>query len=401
VFDSLAFDWRAFDWRAFDWLAFDWLAFDWPARGRVAREPLPPVCGHPVGSGSIGATRPCFTGCMGETWIPWAGMALLVVVVIVMGVWRKRDAARARAREAESGEANRRVLEQRDTDHRTELERRDQDARNTAAELEQFKRAASRRIEWELVARGEIVSVCEELGIDGVVATNIVFVPFDSSPASPFVTQVDHVLLTERCAVVIETKNWRGVVFDEKPPSSVHAGFGALIPDEILPASFAVKLAPTLESGRVEVLSKIGKRAPRSQVRLHAKRLSRLMLASLGRSLWFDTMVYYSHPEVVLYAAETGAGGVDTPAVAGRMQLRQALTRFQRGTGRTGVPVDDVARILSEVGADVRGFGSFSARWTSPLSDDDARWATRQRAESTQNSLPSGSVRTTHDSSPV
>jgi hypothetical protein len=151
----------------------------------------------------------------------------------------------------------------------------------------------------------------------------------------------------------------------------------------------------------MDVLTLTGKRAPRSQVRLHAKRLSRLMLASLGRSLWFDTMVYYSHPEVVLYAAETGAGGVDTPAVAGRMQLRQALSRFQRGTGRAGVPVDDVARILSEVGADVRGFGSFSARWTSPLSDDDARWATRQRAESTQNSLPSGSVRTTHDSSPV
>ena len=295
-------------------------------------------------------------------------IVLAVALALVVWVWR-RARARAEETEREHIEARRLALEEQESAHSHEIHALNREVIRSQAIADRFQQFAADLIGWELASRDLIGSVCDELGVNGVLATNVTFVPSESSPSAPFVTQVDHVLLTESGGLVIESKNWRGVVFDGRLPSSVHPAFGMLVPDDRLAHPFAVQLSRESTTGDgVKVLVRSGGESPRTQVRAHARRLSQLVQREVGRSCWFNTSVLYSHPEVQLYAKARSAadGPAETAVVAGRAQLRSLIAGTRQPSHRMPPPpLEETAAVFERLGADLRGLGTYAQRWVS------------------------------------
>jgi len=313
---------------------------------------------------------------MGSETLLWALVALLVVavaaIVVIVVVDRRRrraDAARAEAAEAAhrrelarvAGEHDEGVtaLEGTHAREREQLESRVRDADEAAEQTRAFLRTG---MHWDEASQRVITEVCTELGLDGVLVTNVLFVPADATSRRQFVAQVDHVLLLSTGAVVIENKAWRGVVLDGVQPRDVHSSLGTLLGEKTLEPPFAVQVVAESDESIV-VRTRQGSRSPSTQVRQQARRVSELVGAETLRTQWFDTCVFYSHPDAEVWAADTDTtpGGAATAVVAGRQQLRG----FLEGVGqrpRTLAPprLEELTALFASRGADVRRFGAMA-----------------------------------------
>lgn len=317
---------------------------------------------------------------MDQETTTWVLVALLVlalvgvVVAIVVGRRRSRAAAAAATARVEATEtAHRQELERVSASHdegvssleaqhareRDELDARRRDAEERAEQSQEF---ATRSMRWDEPSQRAVVDACTELGLDGVLVTNVVFVPVDAPRTRRFVAQVDHVLLLSSAAVVIENKGWKGVVLDGVQPRDVHSSIGTLFGDATFEAPFAVQVSRESPTS-FRITSHEGRESPAAQVRRQAQRVSDLVGAETSRTQWFDTAVFYSHPDAEVWAAETDAtqAGVTTTIVAGGRQLRSFLERVG-DRPRTLAPtrIDELAELFARHGADVRRFGAMA-----------------------------------------
>ncbi len=222
-------------------------------------------------------------------------------------------------------------------------------------------------MKWERASREIILREATRLGVDGVLATNIALLTADDA-GSPFVTQIDHLLITRETIILIEAKHWRGVVFDDIDPASLHPALAPIAqavglplpPVNHAPPSFAIQLRGDKETP----LTVDRRSSPRLQARAQAGRLSRALETAHVGVPWIQTCVFYSHPDVRLFASqkEPARGRIRTPAVDAASLgsfLRMAI--HQPGKSPSDVPA--LVESLRPHAADLVGLGAMSDNW--------------------------------------
>lgn len=316
---------------------------------------------------------------MNETWIPWTVIAVLVAAGIVMVKLFLNHTAKLkqhvtdRQRENDQIRASltgehQKALGLAMNDHQAHALQLVQEKDQALALVEAYRRRAFIPVHGDLVSRSMILSTCRSLGLHGVLATNLQFIPVDSDPAAPYVAQIDHVLLTTDFAMIIENKYWTDVVFDGVHPSSVHSSFGILLGEEPLQEPFAVQInVAEKASSTLAVRTQSQGHSPRSQVRQHALKLQNILKDRGLHTPWFRTGVLYSHPNIRLYTTPLppASNRLDTRVVSGMPQLHQMLAgvqRFERGRPESST-IDSIVPELATWGADVRGFGDYADLW--------------------------------------
>lgn len=318
-------------------------------------------------------------------WISWILSLLLVVGLAVLIAALRRERHRSSARISHATELSKielsaqasdhedalrlhqreskRMLRHQDEEAQAQLKEQRQKLADAQALSNQYRTQIMRSVKWERTSRRDILDACHALQFDGVLATNVFLEVRNSPTAKPFLAQLDHVLLSDSSAMVIEAKHWRGVVFDGQRPSTVHASLGRLVPDEKLELPFALRIAPlSHESDQLELFIRSKVLSPRSQVRLQAKRLASYVASQNGQTCWINTSVYYSHPDASLHIDNLES---DTEAV-GPSHLRQMISRTMQKPGRRDTsPAEQIAPLLARVSTDVVGFGAYTSRWVS------------------------------------
>jgi hypothetical protein len=334
-------------------------------------------------------------------YLPWAVAAVLLVVLIVLLVLLRRR-ARAAEEAAKTRETAHRdalwhaerehdeVVRAADAAHEHELEEieaRRVDAEESARQSRELVAAGAK---WEETSRQMLLDAVTELGLDGVLVTNVVFVPVDASRTRRFVAQVDHVLLLPTVALVVENKGWKGVVLDGVHPRDAGSSFAALFGDLTLEPPFAVQVKrDSLTSLELRTHDKT--HAPRKQVRTQARRIAELVRTETHRKPWFDTAVLYSHPDADVHADPLADDdGASTVVIASQAQLRSHIEELvrRRRPGPDSPRIDELSALFAGLGADVRPFGQpldrapapgpIAAVAATPAPADDAGASTTQ-----------------------
>lgn len=323
---------------------------------------------------------------MSDSVVPWLIVAALLIVIVVLAVFLRRTLLRSRVQLAtqqaeherkskEAWELHKRDVLDRQRGHASEIAAKEERVATLLESIERVRAYQAKGMKWETLSRDLIIDVCDELGLDGVLATNLVFVVPGTRQTKPYLTQLDHVLVTERATLVIENKGWKGVVFDGTLPSQVHGAFGQLFDEGQLRPPFAIQInnerhGPNLWNVEMHLEGD----APCSQVRRQAGRLSKLFRDELfsagpGALRWVETCVFYSRTEARLYVnpLDRAAGGAGTHVVAGSGRLKKVLGQIcQRGDTPPDPSFLELAGDLFERhGADVYGLGRYSSRWRS------------------------------------
>jgi hypothetical protein len=235
---------------------------------------------------------------------------------------------------------------------------------------ELFHKMATRNVDWDLRSRALILKACENLELQGVLATNVMFVPDKNASESPFVVQIDHVLMTESFAMVIENKGWAGVVFDGIKPSSEHDAFGMLVNEDDLDGAYSVQIIQS-NGTKLDVRTHVRSASPRSQVRRHSSQLKKHLEPSNPRIPWLRTCVLYSNSRLRLYAAPNPPASDDnetsvSSSLAQLQSLLSGVDKYERRRGRR-VMVKALGEQLSHIAGDMCGFGRYAETWQSPL----------------------------------
>ncbi|TWX40608.1 NERD domain-containing protein [Frigoribacterium sp. ACAM 257] len=304
------------------------------------------------------------------TYLPWAVAAVLLIVLIVLVVLLRRRATAAQEALRTREDAHRKALDEATAEreraardaaeaHAREIEQ--VEARRVDAETsaQQSRALVAAGAKWEETSRRMVLDAVTDLGLDGVLVTNLVFVPVDATRTRQFVAQVDHVLLLPTVALVIENKGWKGVVLDGVHPRDAGSSFATLLGDLELEPPFAVQVKrDSLTS--LELRTHDQGHAPRKQVRRQAQRISDLVRAETHRKPWFDTAVLYSHPDADVHADPLADDeGVSTVVIASQAQLRAHLEELvrRRRPGPDSPRLDELSALFSGLGADVTPFG--------------------------------------------
>lgn len=242
--------------------------------------------------------------------------------------------------------------------------------RDTAIANEEGSRLlAGRGLRWELASREVLVDACEAAGIDAIIATNIVFSPRDEGSIAPYCAQLDHLVITEKAVVLVDSKYWKGLILDGKRPSTLAGALGVLFDESALPASFAI--AVSRDGGeRLHVRTLLGAESPAAQVRRQARRFHAHLAAQHGTAPYLQTCVFYSHPD-----ARVWTGGLDETEraqptrIASVRTIQKALLDAQSGgpAGPTSHQLTQLVATVRELGADLHGTGRFASEFRSPV----------------------------------
>jgi hypothetical protein len=286
------------------------------------------------------------------------GVAALIAVVLLVLLIRARK--RRLAETERLRDEHERDLAERAAEHERSRVALERERERAEASAEASRAFIARGMRWEEASHREIAAACAANGLPGVLATNVVFYPAEAREGRRFVAQIDHVLLTAAAAVVIEAKRWQGVVFDNVAPGAVHPAFGALIDEGALEAPFAIQLRRS--SAGIDIRVETGAETPATQARRQARRLHALVNERTGREQWFDTCVYYSHPDAVVHArtVQSSDGGATTRMLAGSAELT-AFVRSLAKRPRTALSaerIDELAAQLASLGACVERVGA-------------------------------------------
>lgn len=314
--------------------------------------------------------------------LPWVVCAALVALVVVLGVvWRYR-AKKAREALTTSGathEAERAALiaaHEQDSSllrigHERDLAAEQEQRRVAEAAAQATREQLRKGMYWEEASQQVLAELCVELGVNGALVTNVVFVPVDTTRERKFVAQIDHLLLLESGALIVEAKNWRGLVFDGVTPSSVHPSFAGLLSETDLTPPFAIQISNDSvrpKEGPVQLWWKVrveaGYAAPATQARRQANRISEFTKQRLGFAPWFATCVFYSHPDATTHVApqDRTANGSVTTIVGNRDNLRDVI---RDGAGRpstalTPHQLEKLIGLFSTQGAHIDRFGTYA-----------------------------------------
>ncbi|KDP90765.1 MULTISPECIES: nuclease-related domain-containing protein [Clavibacter] len=295
---------------------------------------------------------------------------LLVAIAVLVRIGRRLEARRTEAareelalharRVAELEEGHASLLGSRATVHARELALLHERLAAAVADAEEAHGRFATTWEGEAVSHALIASSCAAADLPGLLATNVVFVVTEDERR--FMAQIDHVLVTPRGALIIENKHWAGVVFDGRRPSSVHPSFGALLqlPEGAETSAVQVRLDP--QRGTLVVRTHVGSKAPVKQVRIQSERLRAHLVREVGSAPWFQTVVLYSHADVILHAAaeqRPASSRVPTHVVRGASGLTAVLEGLQTGRGSTVEEslIERLERLFSHNGAHVERVG--------------------------------------------
>ncbi|AVZ39879.1 hypothetical protein CT688_10855 [Dietzia sp. JS16-p6b] len=211
----------------------------------------------------------------------------------------------------------------------------------------------------ESTSRAHILSACREARINAVVMSNVLFRPPEADDGKVFHAQIDHLVVTERSLLIVESKYWKYAVFDgvdiRAHSDSLRILFGDLVED--LPRQHAVHLYR--EDDRVKLRTS----SPAGQVRLQAHRLSSFLTMRGGTPPWINTCVYYCHPESKVHHADFNnrTAIVSSYPALGRMIMSTQTAETAR------VDVDAIVGALAPLSTDTTGTGIYSQKWTSIL----------------------------------
>lgn len=149
-------------------------------------------------------------------------------------------------KQAEQRESDRRAhaldLEDLRKNHRREVDEGLRAYELLAADFADYRKQYAKNIGWDLRSRAKLVTMLSDMQFDGMLITNLTFVEEDSDSNAPVVVQVDHIILSERGAVLVENKGWKGLVYDGTRPSEDFGPFSTLIDETDLTGSFALHL---------------------------------------------------------------------------------------------------------------------------------------------------------------
>lgn len=327
-----------------------------------------------------------------EGWIFWTVVTAFVAAgAVAFRIHQRRVARLVEATSRERSEADRRLrgaaearrneLEQADATHHQTVSKLRADHAKQVAQYEDlaqtakrdaklYQDAALKSIKWERASRRIIMDACKNLPLDGVLATNVIFICADNETGDTFPAQLDHVLVTDSFAMVIESKNWQGAVFDGIRPSKKHEALGKLIDESVLGRNFAVQLLLDEQDGptvRVHTAS----RAPRLQVLKQAVRLKHELRKSTPALSWVHTCVLYSHRDAIVYAPTNAPVGEQegTPVVSNTQALKDLLSKVDNYESQHGtrLPVRSLGGSLNLMSSDMYGFGAYADTWRSRL----------------------------------
>lgn len=313
---------------------------------------------------------------MGGGAVAWFVCAVLVVVIGVTGLlWRRRhrrDAEALRLAVLEHEVIQKGLLDEhaRAMQGTWAAHERDQAGLQTKVELSERAAAETRDMlrrgmQWEEASQHIIADVCRELDLNGALVTNVVFVPVETTRERKFVAQIDHLLICQSGALIIESKNWKGLVFDGILPSGVHPSLTGLIHESGLDAPFAIQIknetvVPKEGDTRVswQVSSRAGFASPRKQVQLQGQRVHDLARQELGFAPWFNTCVFYSHPDATVHVRLPDASTKRTSVVRNRAELREVVRSFvsRPPSELTPTRVEALVGMLGARGAHVEWF---------------------------------------------
>lgn len=228
---------------------------------------------------------------------------------------------------------------------------------------------AGRGLRWELASREVLVDACEAAGLDAIIATNIVFSPRDEGSIAPYCAQLDHLVITEKAVVLVDSRNWKGLILDGKKPSTLAGALGVLFDESALPTSFAISVSR--DGGeRLDVRTLLGADSPASQARQQARLFHQHLTARQGSAPDLQTCVFYSHPD-----ARVWTGGLDVAEhaqptrIASVRTIQKALLDAQTGgpAGPSSHQLTQLVTAVRELGADLHGTGRFATEFRSSV----------------------------------
>lgn len=211
----------------------------------------------------------------------------------------------------------------------------------------------------ERTSRANILAACREARIDAVVLSNVLFRPTDAVDGKVFHAQVDHLVVTDRGLLIVESKYWKYAVFDgvdfRAESAVLNALFGDLAGDPTR--------QPAVHLYREDDQVKLRTSNPAGQVRRQAQRLSSFLTTRGITPPWINTCVYYCHPHCSVHHADFNN---QTAVVSTYPALGRAImTTHTADTAR--VDVDAIVKVLAPLSTDTTGTGIHSPKWPSVL----------------------------------
>ncbi len=252
----------------------------------------------------------------------------------------------------------------------------EQTTAQSAADLQRSEAARAQAIflaatgmKWELASREQLVRACDAAHLDAVIATNIIFTPVESKSLA-YCAQVDHLVITERAFLLVDSKRWKGVIFDGVRPSASAPMLEALIDEHTLTESFAVQLSrPDEITAHIDIRFAVGQNAPTWRARKQALRLHNYLCAHSAPVPFIDTCVFYSHPDAIVYSSEPVHNGHAQTLIADSKTITTCLDEAcgQDHESLTWAQTARAIEVIRTLGADLVGTGRFADEYRSAV----------------------------------
>ncbi|WP_394254770.1 hypothetical protein [Pseudoclavibacter helvolus] len=252
-----------------------------------------------------------------------------------------------------------------------------------------LKDRARRSVETELVSREAILQASATLGLNGVLATRTFILVQQGMSTNRHVVQLDHVLLTDAGALLVDHRTWDGVIFDGVRPGEAEPAFANLIDDTALRPPFALQIVGSRASGSADesnqpadgtlrVITHLGDASPRRQALTKAAQLAQFTEEALGEVITIDTCVFYSNAaaKVLTDAASLTPSADRSAVISDEAQFLDLLVRRERARRRplTAEQIEGFTALLHEQGAKIDAFGDYAhlASAAEPIDDGAA-----------------------------
>lgn len=250
-----------------------------------------------------------------------------------------------------------------------------------------LKDRARRSVETELVSREAILQASATLGLNGVLATRTFILVQQGMSTNRHVVQLDHVLLTDAGALLVDHRTWEGMIFDGVRPSEAQPALANLIDDAALRPPFALQIVGNRAAGSgdasdqsadgtLRVITHLGDESPRKQALTQAAQLAHFAEEALGETLTIDTCVFYSNAaaKVLTDAASLTPSADRSAVISDEAQFLDLLVRRERARRRplTAEQIEGFTALLHEQGAKIDAFGDYERLTPAAEPNEDA-----------------------------